>query len=179
MENTCQVYDSHVWIGNWRFLISNPDSAKDSLCSPKHSTAPCITPLQYRVCGEQQGNTALCLGQAQPRGLIWVPRNWVHCFENCSHFLSHLRINQSYTFAVYKKNFLPCMLFPQDLSEMWVPEAALSQPIHTGASPQAWAWKSSSLFLFSKDSNRHVTAPGPEKEEATGLIHLPNTATKT
>lgn len=95
MENACQVYESHVWIGNLRFLISNPDSAKDSLCGPKHTSVPFITPLQYRVCGDQQENTTLCLGQAQPRGLISVPRNWGHCFENWSFFLSHLRrLNQ-------------------------------------------------------------------------------------
>lgn len=122
----------------------------------KQTIVLCITPLQYKVCGDQQGNTTLCLGQAQPRGLIWVPRNWGHCFENGSLFLPHLRINQSNCFAVYKEKLHLSFPLLHALSTGLVRNVGSWGSFVTANThwyTKAWAWKSSSLLLFSKDSN--------------------------
>lgn len=69
---------------------------------------------------------------------------------------------------------------------MQVPEAALSQPIHTGASPQAKSWpkhaKVPHCFFLARrvtGAGSPLTGPGLERGEATGLGHLPSTVTKT
>lgn len=141
----------------------------------KQTIVLCITPLQYKVCGDQQGNTTLCLGQAQPRGLIWVPRNWGHCFENGFLFLPHLRINQSNCFAVYKEKLhLPFPLL-HALSTGLVRNVGSWGSFVTANThwyTKAWAWKSSSLLLFSKDSNVCDSTRTWERR-SKGLIHLP------
>lgn len=69
---------------------------------------------------------------------------------------------------------------------MQVPEAALSQPIHTGASPRAKSWpghtKAPHHFFLARrvtGAGSPLTAPGLERGEARGLSHLPSTAMKT
>ena len=69
---------------------------------------------------------------------------------------------------------------------MHVPEAALSEPIHTGASPQAKSWpghaKAPHRFFLARrvtGADSPLTAPRLETGEATDLSHLPSATTKT
>lgn len=72
------------------------------------------------------------------------------------------------------------MLFPRDFSEMQVPEAALSQPIHTGAAPRAKSWpkhaKAPHRFFLARrvtGAGSPLTAPGPERGEAQVSVPFP------
>lgn len=115
----------------------------------------------------------------------------MHCSKNCFHFLPHLRSNQNYTFAGYNKKFPPVISsFARSFHGTFQKCRYLRQLCHNqytlvhqsqARSCPGHAKAPHNFFLARrvKEAGSPLIAPKLEREEATGLSHLPSNTNKT